>query len=258
MNLGFQWCKPKLILAFRLFIILSILANLLFASISIFFVERDAKYEYFPDFHFFSAPVCGFGTLLFAVHLLLNRKRKGVAQVTLYHLPIVIILLGTLASGSITYTGEDSPSFWVVLFVTAALLPLSFFFLWKLGKYGLLSCCCLLYSPSLAYYSAHQWVHWNTQLFGDEVAQIEGWNFKPGAWQWFNLEVVEKKDVIVYNWVPCFRRFAIKHPRPDSDGKGHRADILYSVEKIDGKLLITRATHVWWQSSGETGVWPSR
>ena len=58
--------------------------------------------------------------------------------------------------------------------------------------------------------------------------------------------------------VPFFRRFAIKHPDYDPYGKGQNADILYSVEKIDGKLLITQATHVWWNSSGETGVWPSR
>ena len=40
-------------------------------------------------------------------------------------------------------------------------------------------------------------------------------------------------------------------------GKSQRADILYSVENVNGKLLITNATHVLWNSSGETGVWPS-
>ena len=57
---------------------------------------------------------------------------------------------------------------------------------------------------------------------------------------------------------PLFQRFAIKSKEKDHYGKGREPDILYSVEKIEGRLLITNATHVKWNSSGETGVWPSR
>ena len=44
---------------------------------------------------------------------------------------------------------------------------------------------------------AQQWVIWNTKLFGDQIAKIEGWNFEVNAWKWFNLEEVKKEDVIV-------------------------------------------------------------
>ena len=163
MNLGFQWCKP----AHTGFLIIILDPESLLPR-SQFFCERDAKYEYFPDpsfrLHAFY--------LFFLVHLLLNRKRKALPRfVSLAnHNPS-----GHLASGSITYTGEDSPSFWVVLFVTVALSPILLFSL----KLVVWPSELLFTLPSLAYYSAHQG-HWNTQL-SETVAQIEGWNFKPGA-----------------------------------------------------------------------------
>ena len=242
----------------RLILEVLILINLGFATAFNWQAESQANYEYFQDFHYFSAPICGFGTFLCILLFWTDKKKKEKPSNLLHFIPFIIITIGTLASGTITYTGEDSPSFWVILLVTIILLPVSIFFIWKMGRYSLIACFVLLYSPSLAYYSAQQWVLGNTQLFGDEISKIEGWNFEVDDWKWFNLEVVEKKHVIVYNWFPFFRRFAIKHADYDPYGKGQNADILYSVEKIDGKLLITQATHVWWNSSGETGVWPSR
>ena len=76
--------------------------------------------------------------------------------------------------------------------------------------------------------------------------------------KWFCLNSVNKKDVIIYNWTPFFKDSPLKVREKDHYGKGHEPDILYSVEKIEGRLLITNATHKKWNSSGETGVWPSR
>tara|TARA_B100001248_G_C27372898_1_gene452629 strand:- start:803 stop:1342 length:540 start_codon:yes stop_codon:yes gene_type:complete len=103
-----------------------------------------------------------------------------------------------------------------------------------------------------------QWVQWNTALFCEKIHKVDGWNFEVSEWKWFSLDEVKKEDVIIYNWTPFFRRFAIKSKVRDSFGKGQDPDILYNVEEIKGKFLITHATHVKWNSSGETGVWPSR
>jgi hypothetical protein len=95
-------------------------------------------------------------------------------------------------------------------------------------------------------------------LFSEKIYDVEGWNFEVNEWKWFCLDSVNKEDVIIYNWTPFFQRFAIKSKEKDYYGKGREPDILYSVEKIEGRLLVTHATHVKWNSSGETGVWPSR
>jgi len=250
--------QTKLLYSFFLSISLLLVVNLVYASAFNFKAEHSAQYEYLRNCYYFSAPICGLGTLLYIICLILNHWQSQPLARTLNYLSFMIITIGTLSSGAITYTGEDSPSFVVVFLVTLALIPVSLFFIIKFGRSYFLSCFLLLYSPSLAYYSAQQWVIWNTKLFGDQIAKIEGWNFEVNAWKWFNLEEVEKEDVIVYNWTPLFRRFAIKESGEDYYGKGKNADILYSVENVNGKLLITNATRVLWNSSGETGVWPSR
>ena len=220
--------------------------------------EYFARYEYFPNFHYFSAPICVVGLLICIYCLLANKNKESKIWKILNSLPFLLVILGTLASGTITYTGEDSPSFIVVLIATFFLIPLSIGFFRKLGRNSLIGCIFLLYSPSLSYYSAHQWVQWNTLLFSEKIHEVEGWNFEVNSWKSFNLDLVKKGDVIIYNWSPFFRRFAIKSKERDYYGKGPESDVLYSVEKIKGKLLITNATHVKWNSSGETGVWPSR
>ena len=250
--------QTKLLYSFFLGISLLLVVNLVYASAFNFKAEHSAQYEYLRNCYYFSAPICGLGTLLCIICLILNHRQSQHFARALNYLSFMIIAIGTLSSGAITYTGEDSPSFVVVFLVTLALIPVSLFFIIKFGRSCFLSCFLLLYSPSLAYYSAQQWVIWNTKLFGDQIAKIEGWNFEVNAWKWFNLEEVEKEDVIVYNWTPLFRRFAIKESGEDYYGKGKNADILYSVENVNGKLLITNATRVLWNSSGETGVWPSR
>ena len=250
--------QTKLLYSFFLSISLLLVVNLVYASAFNFKAEHSAQYEYLRNCYYFSAPICGLGTLLCIICLILNHRQSQPLARALNYLSFIIITIGTLSSGAITYTGEDSPSFVVVFLVTLALIPVSLFFIIKFGRSCFLSCFLLLYSPSLAYYSAQQWVIWNTKLFGDQIAKIEGWNFEVNAWKWFNLEEVEKEDVIVYNWTPLFRRFAIKESGEDYYGKGKNADILYSVENVNGKLLITNATRVLWNSSGETGVWPSR
>lgn len=250
--------QTKLLYSFFLGIGLLLVVNLVYASAFNFKAEHSAQYEYLRNCYYFSAPICGLGTLLCIICLILNHRQSQPLARALNYLSFIIITIGTLSSGAITYTGEDSPSFVVVFLVTLALIPVSLFFIIKFGRSCFLSCFLLLYSPSLAYYSAQQWVIWNTKLFGDQIAKIEGWNFEVNAWKWFNLEEVEKEDVIVYNWTPLFRRFAIKESGEDYYGKGKNADILYSVENVNGKLLITNATRVLWNSSGETGVWPSR
>lgn len=254
-NLKFNLTKiVKILLICANFLII---LNLLFASAFYFSTEYSNKYEYFSGFYYFSSLICTMGTLLFIICLILSSKKSDRRLDALHYLTFTIITIGTLLSGTITYTGEDSPSLVVVLLVTIALFPVSIFIVFRFGRSYVLSCFLLLYSPSLAYYSAQQWVIWNTKLFGDQIAKIEGWNFEVNAWKWFNLEEVEKEDIIVYNWTPLFRRFAIKESGKDNHGKSQRADILYSVENVNGKLLITNATHVLWNSSGETGVWPS-
>lgn len=250
--------QTKLLYSFFLGIGLLLVVNLVYASAFNFKAEHSAQYEYLRNCYYFSAPICGLGTLLCIICLILNHRQSQPFARALNYLSFIIITIGTLSSGAITYTGEDSPSFVVVFLVTLALIPVSLFFIIKFGRSCFLSCFLLLYSPSLAYYSAEQWVIWNTKLFGDQIAKIEGWNFEVNTWKWFNLEEVEKEDVIVYNWTPLFRRFAIKESGEDYYGKGQNADILYNVENVNGKLLITNATHVLWNSSGETGVWPSR
>ena len=250
--------QTKLLYSFFLGISLLLVVNLVYASAFHFKAEHSAQYEYLRNCYYFSAPICGLGTLLCIICLILNHWQSQPLARALNYLSFMIITIGTLLSGTITYTGEDSPSFVVVFLVTLALIPVSLFFIIKFGRSCFLSCFLLLYSPSLAYYSAQQWVIWNTKLFGDQIAKIEGWNFEVNAWKWFNLEEVKKEDVIVYNWTPLFRRFAIKESGEDYYGKGQNADVLYSVENVNGKLLITNATHVLWNSSGETGVWPSR
>ena len=250
--------QTKLLYSFFLGIGLLLVVNLVYASAFNFKAEHSAQYEYLRNCYYFSTPICGLGTLLCIICLILNHRKAQHFARALNYLSFMIIAIGTLSSGAITYTGEDSPSFVVVFLVTLALIPVSLFFIIKFGRSCFLSCFLLLYSPSLAYYSAQQWVIWNTKLFGDQIAKIEGWNFEVNAWKWFNLEEVKKEDVIVYNWTPLFRRFAIKESGEDYYGKGKNADILYSVENVNGKLLITNATRVLWNSSGETGVWPSR
>ena len=250
--------QTKLLYSFFLGIGLLLVVNLVYASAFNFKAEHSAQYEYLRNCYYFSTPICGLGTLLCIICLILNHRQSQPLARALNYLSFIIITIVTLSSGAITYTGEDSPSFVVVFLVTLALIPVSLFFIIKFGRPCFLSCFLLLYSPSLAYYSAQQWVIWNTKLFGDQIAKIEGWNFEVNAWKWLNLEEVEKEDVIVYNWTPLFRRFAIKESGEDYYGKGKNADILYSVENVNGKLLITNATRVLWNSSGETGVWPSR
>lgn len=235
-----------------------VIINLCFATAFNFETEYRAEYEYFPNFHYFSGPICGLGTILCLLCFFIKRGNQEPHFKLLHIAPFIIIATGTLTSGSITYTGEDSPSFWVVLLVTASVFPFFLFLLYRLRKTALIACFFLLYSPTLAYYSAHQWVIWNTNLFSDQIEKIEGWNFEVNEWKWFDLELTEKEDVIVYNWVPFFRRFAIRDSQIESHGKGRDADVLYKVDRVNGKLVITQATHVKWNSSGETGVWPSR
>jgi hypothetical protein len=235
-----------------------VIGNLCFATAFNLEAEYFARYEYFPNFHYFSTPICVVGLMICIYCFLANKNKDGTIWQTLHYLPFILITLGTLASGSITYTGEDSPSFWVILMNTSILVPVSVFFFWKLGKRSILGIFFLIYSPSLSYYSAQQWVQWNTALFSKKIYDIEGWNFEVNEWKWFCLDSVNKEDVIIYNWTPFFQRFAIKSKEKDYYGKGREPDILYSVEKIEGRLLVTHATHVKWNSSGETGVWPSR
>ena len=250
--------QTKLLYTFFLGTSLLLIVNLVYASAFHFKAEHSALYEYSLNCCYFSAPICGLGTLLCIICLILNHRQSKTLVRSLNYLSFMIIAIGTLSSGMITYIGEDAPSFMVVFLVTLALIPVSVFFIVKFGRSCFLSCFLLLYSPSLAYYSAQQWVIWNTKLFGDQIAKIEGWNFEVNAWKWFNLEEVKKEDVIVYNWTPLFRRFAIKESGEDYYGKGQKTDILYSVENVNEKLLITNATYVLLNSSGETGVWPSR
>ena len=232
--------------------------NLCFATAFNLEAEYFARYEYFPNFHYFSAPICIVGLLICIYCLLANKNKESKIWKILNSLPFFLVILGTLGSGTITYTGEDSPSFIVVLTATFFLIPLSIGFFRKLGRNSLIGCIFLLYSPSLSYYSAQQWVQWNTALFSEKIHQVEGWNFEVSEWKWFSLDQVKKEDVIIYNWTPFFRRFAIKSKVRDSYGKGQDPETLYNVEEKKGKLLITHATHVKWNSSGETGVWPSR
>lgn len=235
-----------------------VIGNLCFATAFNLEAEYFARYEYFPNFHYFSAPICIVGLVICIYSFLANKNKESKRWKLLHSLPFLLIILGTVGSGSITYTGEDSPSFIVVLIATFFLFPLSIFFFRKLGRHSLSGCIFLLYSPSLSYYSAQQWVQWNTALFSEKIHEVEGWNFEVSEWKWFSLDEVKKQDVIIYNWTPFFRRFAIKSKMRDSYGKGQDPEILYNVEEIKGKLLITHATHVKWNSSGETGVWPSR
>ena len=235
-----------------------VIVNLCFATTFNLEAEYFARYEYFPNFHYFSAPICIVGLVICIYCFLANKNKEAKIWKLLHSLPFLLIILGTVGSGSITYTGEDSPSFIVVLTATFFLFPLSIFFFRKLGRHSLIGCIFLLYSPSLSYYSAQQWVQWNTALFSEKIHKVEGWNFEVSEWKWFSLDEVKKEDVIIYNWTPFFRRFAIKSKMRDSYGKGQDPETLYNVEEIKGKLLITHATHVKWNSSGETGVWPSR
>ena len=117
--------------------------------------------------------------------------------------------------------------------------------------------CLLLYSPTLSF-SAYQWVDWNTKLFAPEVTKIQGWNFKVSEWKWIDLEKNSAKRCNCIQLVATVQRFAVKTSAYDYLDDRETADILFNVEMINGKLLITDATHVWWQSSGETGVWPTR
>lgn len=235
-----------------------VIVNLSFATAFNLEAEYFTKYEYFPNFYYFSAPICIVGLVVCIYCFLANKNKEAKIWKLLHSLPFILIILGTVGSGSITYTGEDSPSFIVVLIATFFLFPLSIFFFRKLGRRALIGCIFLLYSPSLSYYSAQQWVQWNTALFCEKIHKVDGWNFEVSEWKWFSLDEVKKEDVIIYNWTPFFRRFAIKSKVRDSFGKGQDPDILYNVEEIKGKFLITHATHVKWNSSGETGVWPSR
>ena len=178
---------------------------------------------------------------------------------TIYSLPQVIILTGTLFAGKITYFGEDLSSFAVILFSTLGLIPFCILFVKKLGKSSLLRCLLILYSPTLSYYSAHQWVEWNTRLFAHKVAGIEGWDFEEHEGKWTDYNRFKPEHVIVYHWNPVFRRFASKEFNKLSyPYHSVLPETLYTVEKIDGKLLITDSTIVNWQSSGETCVWPCR
>lgn len=235
-----------------------VIVNLSFATAFNLEAEYFTRYEYFPNFYYFSAPICIVGLVVCIYCFLANKNKEAKIWKLLHSLPFILIILGTVGSGSITYTGEDSPSFIVVLIATFFLFPLSIFFFRKLGRRALIGCIFLLYSPSLSYYSAQQWVQWNTALFCEKIHKVDGWNFEVNEWKWFSLDEVKKEDVIIYNWTPFFRRFAIKSKVRDSFGKGQDPDILYNVEEIKGKFLITHATHVKWNSSGETGVWPSR
>ena len=115
-----------------------VIGNLYFATAFNLEAEYFARYEYFPNFHYFSTPICVVGLMICIYCFLANKNKDGTNWQTLHYLPFILITLGTLASGSITYTGEDTPSFWVVLMNTSILVPVSVFFFWKLGKCSIL------------------------------------------------------------------------------------------------------------------------
>ena len=252
--------KKKIIKVLFSFLSLLVIINLLFSTASNFKAEHAENHDQlvFSILDFFSTLVSCTGTLLLTIYLIHYRKTSGQLQYILYFLPIMVITIGTLAAGKITYFGEDLSSFAVILFATCGLFLLSIFFLRKLGKSSLAHCFILLYSPTLSYYSAHQWVEWNTRLFADQITKLDGWNFEVDGWKYINIEYLEAEDVLIYHWTPLFRRFAIKVPSKDNYGLRANPSTVYTCRKIDGKLLITDATHVWWNSSGETCVWPCR
>lgn len=252
--------KTKIIKVLFSFLILLVIINLLFSTASNFNAEYAKNHDqlFILILDLFTTLVSGAGTLLLTIYLIRYRKTSGRLQNVLYFLPIMVITIGTLAAGKITYFGEDLSSFAVILYATCGLFLLSIFFLRKLGKAYLFHCFILLYSPTLSYYSAHQWIEWNTRLFADQITKLDGWNFEVNGLDDFNIEYLEAKDVLIYHWTPLFRRFAIKVPSKDNYGLRADPNIVYTCRKIDGKLLITDATHVWWYSSGETCVWPCR
>ena len=240
------------------FISIGIILNLLFATIQNFLRESEIDHFGSPDIRYLSSATCLLGTILFINCFVRTQQEKESLHTAVLYSSIIIIFIGTLASGSITYTGEDSPSFVVVFLATGILLiPSVSVFLIK-GKKALSVCLLLVFSPTLSYFSSYQWVVWQTKLYAHEVTKIHGWNFEVDPWKWIDLKKIQPKDVIVYNWSPLFRRFAIKKSDTDYYRDRETADILYNVEMVEDKLLITQATHVWWQSSGKTGVWPSR
>ena len=81
----------------------------------------------------------------------------------LHYLTFTIITIGIYFLVRLL-TLVKTPSLVVVLLVTIPLFPISIFIVFRFGRSYLLSCFLLLYSPSLAYYSAQQWVIWNTKL----------------------------------------------------------------------------------------------